>query len=240
MRRARYFFAALAFASCSSAPTHAPLPAGEGGIRLEAVVRPKSAMQAFAPDLARGAGSAPAREFEKIDYRRFSDMAAWIEGDSLPAQGGPAPAATILVALEEGFDRLLVLAAPAGATAISLVNRRRAPLTLFSVGETGEGFDERIEPGGAAVVRLERPGRYEVTALEDPRLSAEIVVAPSAWAAPARAGESLEFAPLPPGRYRLTVAAARLPVHTESVVVRPGEIATVRAALGVDVLPDGR
>lgn len=230
--------AALACAACSSAPFAEPLPAGTGGVSVEATVRPKAALQAFAPDLVRGGGGGPA--FEKIDYRRFADMAAWLEGDALPASGGPAPAAASLAALEDGFDRLLVLAAPKGATAISLVNRRRAPVTLFAVGPTGDGFDERIEPGATAVVTLAEPGRYEVAAQEDDRLRAEIVVAPTSWAAPARSGDPVAFAPLPPGEYRLTVAAARLPSHEGRVTVRAGERVTVRAALGVDRLPPGR
>lgn len=216
-------------------------PVATGPDRAEVLVRvdalPRAGVKA--PVRVEGYGRVnpeKGRRFARVDYRRMADIAVTLEGAGL-AGGGPAPREARLVARTEGFDRDLVLLAPGGATDLRIENRRRDPVSLYAAGDR-DGFDVAVPAGGEAAVTLRVPGVYAIGCLEDETLEATAVVAPSAYAQLASSGGWALFRDLPPGIYRVTVRAPRLPAWTGTVEAPPGGRAELAARVSVESLPD--
>jgi hypothetical protein len=94
-------------------------------------------------------------------------------------------------------------------------------------------FNEGTTMGQPVRFRFDAPGGYAVSCDLHPGMSAFILVAPSAYAAVARADGEFTLRGVPPGRYRATVWSLGPSPRTERVV----EIAPGRTTLRLDVIP---
>ncbi len=186
---------------------------------------------ADAPSSGYGGPSAPApgARFERVNYGAMKDIAVWLTGPTLPADG-PAPR-TERLRVGKLFDRDLVLLAP-GRTRLEIANDRTAAVTVFCFGDR-DGFELDIAPGQTRDAVLREPGSYELLCDQDPSLRVRVVVASSSWTATVRSGGWAVFDALPPGSYALTVAAPRLPPWERTVTVTPGGRETVEATATV-------
>jgi hypothetical protein len=97
-----------------------------------------------------------------------------------------------------------------------------------------------VPPGGSKSAPLKSPGSLtlfrETGQAEDERI-ADIYVAPTSWVRKTLSGETISFAPLPPGRYTLAVWHPRLPGTQQSVMVSAGGYTLVSVTIGVNPLP---
>jgi hypothetical protein len=224
---------------CKSAPSYPDPTADEAqivvvlqGQKRKGVTGPKreaSGYSAVGRSVERGS------QFKRVDYRRMDDIIVYLTGSNLPSQG-TAPAEVTLAAESHGFDHDQVLAGPNGSTRITLANHRSEPVTLFCMGEHGDGFDVTLNPGERQTVTVNRPGTYPIECDEDESLQATLVVAPTAWATTGRAGSSVLFPGLPAGTYTAVVRAPRLPQWKTTTSVTLGTRSTLEAVVTVNDL----
>lgn len=236
MKRIAILAASIALASCGGG-SYAPPPADRAQILVKLKAAPKEGIRGPKSEgtdaYSDSGGPEKGKRFQRVDYRRLGDIAVVLSGAGL-GEGGPAPKTAALELYSDGASRRLVLLAPGGATRLTLVNKRSAPVSLFCGGDTDDGFDARLAPGEQAEVTLSKPGTYEMLCDEDETLKATILVAPNSWAAQGESGDEVFFDNLPPGEYEVTVVAPRLPRWTRRVSAGAGKRETVEAEVSVN------
>lgn len=96
----------------------------------------------------------------------------------------------------------------------------------------GAVFDLGLYPGGQSKeAPFPRPGAYPVYCNIHPRMTAFVVVVPSPWYAQAGNDGRWSIADVPAGRYTLTVWHERTRPYSVELVVPPGGLGDVTAAL---------
>jgi plastocyanin len=231
--------ALVVLAGCKSTPSY-PDPATDEaqivvllkGQKRKGVTGPKRDVSGYS---SVGRSIERGRQYKRVNYRQMDDIIVYLTGNNLPSQG-IAPAEVTLTAGHDGFDHDQILAGPNGATRITLTNDRSDTVTLFCMGEQGDGFDVTLKSGESRTVTVKRPGTYPVECDEDESLQATLIVAPTDWATTGRAGSSVLFPGLPAGSFTAVVRAPRLPMWKTTSSVTLGTRATLEAVLTVNDL----
>lgn len=232
MRPAAAALACLLAAGCAGLPDFPPPAPDRGQILVHVVARQRSGVAD--PSVSCYGTPPPSAErgeqYTRVDYGLLKDIAVVVAGKGL-GPDGPAPRTQSLRAGRR-FDRDLVLLAPGGRTTLTLTNDRPTPVTLFCRGDR-DGFDVSVPAGERRSVTLREPGLYDLLCDEDEALRAQILVAPTSWAAQTPSGGWAVFDGLPPGTYAVTVTAPRLPGWSGTVSVAAGAREVREATVGV-------
>jgi hypothetical protein len=234
----RWTVAALvALAGCAG---DGPVPAADSAQIVVAVeTRPKDGVKGPAtgggdPYSGSGGSREKGKRYQRVNYRGMKDIAVILSGAALK-DGGPAPREASLVLEDAGADHRLILLAPGGAK-IRIENRRSGGANVFCGGDTDDGFDASLKPGGSATVTLTKPGTYEMVCDEDETLKATFVVAPTSWALLVESGDDAFFDRVPPGEVEVRVIAPRLPIWTRRVTAAAGKRETLEADVSVNAM----
>ena len=116
-----------------------------------------------------------------------------------------------------------------GSTPQTVLLRRPSaidPLEIVSGGAAAQAFDVAGSRGPVEVLRD-----------QDDEPLAYVYLSPSPLVRVARGGERVTFAPLPPGKYRVTTWHPILPGSSEVVEVAPGKLSKLTLTVGVNSLP---
>ena len=174
--------------------------------------------------------------FERIDYDALSDIVVWAAPrDARPPAVTP-PVVTVDVPRIAPSGGGPVRATGVGGRVLAR-SRRDDPTGVYSVSD-GNDFDlGRLAPDGETAWSARTPGLVEVLCEAFPEPIAQIYIAPSGWVSTTRSGESVRFADLPPGRYRVVCWHPRLPGSETDVVLTPDRVTRVSLTVGVNSLP---
>lgn len=167
----------------------------------------------------------------RIDYKKIDGIAvslAPVADVSLPA---PAPARLEVKRVKLGAP--VPFTAVAINTEITLVNRTGSPQTIYSVSDGNTFTAENVAPGAEARFTAGTAGLVEVLCESENDPLLQIYVAPARLVRVVRSGESVTFADLPPGEYRLVTWHRRLPGVTRHVSVTDKETTRLDASVGM-------
>ena len=103
------------------------------------------------------------------------------------------------------------------------------PLEIVPGGAAAQAFDARVPRGPVEVLR-DRD--------DDDEPLAYVYLAPSPLVRVARGGERVTFAPLTPGKYRVTTWHPILPGSSKIVDVAPARMSKLTVTVGVNSLPE--
>ena len=213
-------------------------PRGEVFAFGETVATPQSRP---APTSSQAASSGPG--FDPIDYRRLGGIILWVEpadGSAVKPTTPDAPGRTSSRPLSAAVDLRTAKRAEMEDVYVASVGGR---VTFAGVPAKGPPYVVRTEAGdltdlaagGPAFVPT-RPGLVEVLG-EYGEVVAQVYVVPTPWARKLRTGERATFAPLPPGRYRVSTWHPVLPGSSEVVAVAAGPLVKLTLTVGVHALP---
>jgi hypothetical protein len=182
------------------------------------------------------APSAPTGAFEKVDYSSLPDIVVWLEQSQMPATSfSQLPAVTVDVNPQNAAEGLS--AAVSVGQQIIFHNTAAVSANLYSVSD-GNDFDLGVlPPGGSAAYTVKFPGLIEVLtdATESP--VALVYAAASASVRLTHAGQTVDFADLAPGQYKIVSWHPRLPGQRISVNLAPNQITSASIKVGVNDLP---
>jgi len=182
--------------------------------------------------------------YELIDYRRLGGIVVWVEpiGAGSRNAGARAPTASpprsmppkAVVDLRNATAAEMedvYLTSVGGYLACKVPAATRGQFVLRAAG----GGVTDLPPDGESL-RLDTAGLIEVVG-EYGDVVAQVLVTPEPWARKVRHGEPVTFAPLPPGRYRVTTWHPVLPGSSKVVEVTPGPLVKLTLTVGVNALP---
>lgn len=225
----------LPLVGCQSALTPAP---GLSTIRIKVIAEPKVGVRVDnGVSLYDTSSSSNERgPFERVDYSALDEIVVWIE----PADAGKlAPprlsAATMDVNAQKPAASLSATASVGQRLIIH--NNGSIARNFYSVSD-GNDFDlGTIPPGGRAEYVVRSAGLIEVLAASSKDPVAEVYAAPTQWVSLTRAGGTVDFTDLPPGRYKVVSWHPRLPGSESSVMLSPNQTANISIKVGVNALP---
>ncbi|MDP6430139.1 MAG: hypothetical protein QGH73_12390 [Rhodospirillales bacterium] len=121
---------------------------------------------------------------------------------------------------------------------IRINNAASRPLTFFLAGISSDTFDELpvLAPGASGDIKVTSPGRFELAADEDERISAEVMARPGMAVQRLSSGGHYVFRNLKPGTYKLIFWYWRLGSVEREVVVAADRSVEVSATLAVDTV----
>ncbi len=225
-------FVLLAAGGCGGVT---PSP-GMSAVVLKVSAEPKTgAPRPGDPGMGDYANSAAVRgQMERIDYASLDGIIVWLEHEA-PAGKSlvryPAPTQPLLIdtgAIVAGVQPVAV------GDVLTIRNGSAARISPYSVSDGNEFTLPPIAPGGLAQIGLGH-GAGLIEILVDPAQPpiAVLYAVPSEWFALARAGETVTFNNLPPGKYTAHTWHPRLPGSTIELTLKPNE--TTKAAVSVSV-----
>src|SRR4051794_37599479 len=237
----------FALAGCGSS-----LPAGMGGLKVTPQAEPKAGYRQ--PDDLSGGyvagvdGPADANDsrrnpFRLIDYRNLEDIVVYLvpENGAVSAGGSSGSGSITIDAGRPGGEGRQGLSVASVGGELIVRNTASRPMSVYLRSGAGTLTDVgAVPPGGSKLASLKSPGSltlFRETGQADDEKLADIYVAPTSWVRKTLSGETISFAPIPPGRYTLTVWHPRLPGSQQSVDVAPGGYTSVSVKIGVNPLP---
>lgn len=225
---------------CSAGP---PRPApGTAGLRVKVVAEPKAGVrpppQAVSTYDATGTPNSYG-PFARVDYAELDSIVVWLEptagqpaSSSYPPPASPAEFTVDPSKSSHGIDGVVGV-----GQHLILRNAGAKAQSIYSVSD-GNDFDrDAVPPGGTAEYVVRSPGLIEVFADSSKDTAVQIYAAPTRWAHVSRAGQTLDFVDLPPGRYTLASWHPRLPGTTQSIELVADRVADAVVKVGVNQLP---
>lgn len=176
--------------------------------------------------------------YHLIDYSNLPGVVVWVEpksGQTLPAKQQTPPAVEVNLAGAPGT----VYATGVGGRVV-LKNIAKSPQTVLLRGPAGELTEMRVGASAQMEHSAGKPGLLEVIRDEDDEPIANVYVAPTPLVRVGRGGQSVTFAPLPPGTYAVTAWHPILPGATTTVTVSEGQTAKAALTVGVNSLPKAK
>jgi hypothetical protein len=224
----------LPMVGCQSGPT--PL-AGMSALRINVIAEEKAGYKD--PDsrvMVYDSGTAKVKgPFERVDYSELDEIVVWVEPVGGGAQSPPASPMTIEVSAKTSATKL------AGAVCVGqrLIVRNSGPVAgkFYSVSDGNEFNLGVIPAGGQGEYVVRAAGLIEVLSESSKDPVAETYAAPTKWVAVAQSGGVVDFADLPPGRYKVMSWHPRLPGYESIVTLSPNQSATASIKVGVNALP---
>ena len=177
-----------------------------------------------------------------IDYRRLGGIVVWIEpvGGRAPSGGPPLNAQVDLASQQRANFEHVHLASVGGRVSFMPASPGPAPAGSPPAFVLRTAGGEVLDASGPVFVP-DRPGHYEVlTATHgDPgEPLAHVYVAPTASARRVRNGERVTFAPIPPGRYRVSTWHPVLRDASQVVEVTAGPLVKVTVTVAAKPHPE--
>jgi hypothetical protein len=208
------------------------------GIQVQVRAEPKTGYKPPPPDDVGYGGSdlpdaeAHDHDFHLIDYRRLDQIVVWVEPSAPGSSDLPAIAPIdAAVNLFKTYSGNVDLASVGGRVKLNGPQKSGTYLLRTSAGELID------VPVREPIFEPKKPGIVEVLANDSDAAVATIFVSPTAWAKKAVSGQPANFAPLPPGRYRVTAWHPVLPGSSQIVDVGPEKLSKLTLTVGVNSLP---
>jgi hypothetical protein len=223
----------LPLVGCQSAPVPS---AGMAALRVKVIAEPKAGAPAESVAAYDASPVSAASGFERVDYSSLDEIVVWAE----PADTGPTaqpPVATVSIDVDARKPAPSLSAAACVGQRVLVRNGGSRPVSFYSVSDGNEVDLGLIPPGGQAEYAVRSAGLIEVLCDSSKDPVALVYAAPTRWFALARAGRSVEFNDLPPGRWKICSWHPRLPGHETVVVLVPNQAATASIKVGVNGLP---
>lgn len=222
---------------CQTTPPPAP---GLATLRVTVTAEPKAGVvtgntHVLSYDTP-AAPRAPTGAFEKVDYTGLPDIVVWLEQSQMPATSfSQLPAVAVDVKPRQSADALS--AAVSVGQQVIFRNTAAVSANLYSVSD-GNDFDlGTLSPGGSAAYTVKSPGLIEVLSDATENPVALLYAAPSTNVRLTHAGQTVDFADLAPGQYKIVSWHPRLPGQRVSVTLAPNQITSASIKVGVNDLP---
>ena len=215
------------------------------GLQVQVRAEPK---QGYKPPAPEDTGYLPADDpavlqshdhaYHLIDYRKLEGVVVCLEpldGQTIEQTAPAVPDIEVGERVKAKGDVYVTQAGP-----VTFRNNGSKPQTVLI--RSALGVDPlEIVPGGAAAqafdARVPR-GPVEVLRDQDDEPLAYVYLSPSPLVRVARGGERVTFAPLTPGKYRVTTWHPILPGSSKVVDVGPGKMSKLTLTVGVNSLPE--
>jgi hypothetical protein len=235
--------------------SNTPAP-GTASLRVQVTAQPKAAYTAanhrvplydVEPGFGYSAGngefgprpvdSAPS-DYEKVDYTALDDVVIWLEpADGAKVNAASPPDVSIDVDPQKAADADELTAAVAVGQRVILHNHGSKSGTVYSVSDGNEFQLGSVSPGGSGSLTVQSPGSIEVVTTSLDGAIARLYAAPTPWVRLVRAGQTVQFDDLPPGRYAIVSWHPRLPGHKTSVELTADKTSKAQITVGVQGLP---
>jgi hypothetical protein len=235
---------------------NSPAP-GTASLRVQVTAQPKAAYTAanhrvsvydVEPGFGYSAGNgefgprpadSAASDYEKVDYAALDDVVIWLEpADREKVTAAPSPPeVTIDVDPQKAVDSDELTAAVAVGQRVILHNHGSKAGTVYSVSDGNEFQLGSVSPGGSGSFTAQSPGLIEVVTTSLDGAIARLYAAPTPWVRLARAGQTVQFDDVPPGRYTIVSWHPRLPGRKAGVELTADKTAKASITVGVQGLP---
>jgi hypothetical protein len=232
-----------------------PAP-GTASLRVQVVAQPKAAYTAanhrvptydVEPGFGYSAGggefgphpaASAASDYEKVDYSALDDVVIWLEpADGAKVTAAPPADVTVDVDPQKAVESDELTAAVSVGQHINLHNSGSKTGTVYSVSDGNEFHLGDVPPGGSGSYRVQSPGLIEIVTTSLDGAIARLYAAPTPWVRLVRAGQTVQFDNMPPGKYTIVSWHPRLPGHRTSIELSADKTARTKISVGVQGLP---
>jgi len=229
MRTLTFILAALVAVGCRQGPKP---DKGMAAVQVKVIAEPKVGVK---PPPEDPAGKSSYGPFSRVDYSEVDHIVVWVE----PVAPGapPLPAGPINTSVDpqkssHGLDGVVCV----GQTVV-IKNAGQQTQAIYSASDGNDFALTAVPPGGTGEFKVRTAGLIEIFAESSKDIAVQLYAAPTPWAQIGRAGQTLDFNNIPPGRCRIVSWHHRLPGTSEVTDLAADKVTQATITVGVNSLP---
>jgi hypothetical protein len=206
--------------------------------RRESVSEPKTGVKP--PPAAVGTFDTPGTQgygpFSRVDYSEVDNIVVYLEGMTSATTPTQAPSA-FTITVDPGKSSHGIDGVVSVGQKVVLRNGGSKAQSIYSVSDGNDFEISAVPVSGSGEYSVRSAGLIEIFADSSKDIAIQLFAAPTSWVQLGRAGQTLNFNNIPPGRYHLVSWHARLPGTSEEIELTADHVADATITVGVNSLP---